>query len=305
MLPKLRGRLLECVDSDLKGRVFYVEDGDRHWVPTPQHFEFYGFRWQDVTQVKSEIIRAYRHSGQLPMVWSDEAWRKPPGDNPHVLREVATSKLRGSGIEFGAGSGPLAVPIQCKVRYADFLPEHELRKRAYLTQGTDFVRIDYVTRLETLEGLEDGSLDFVIACHVIEHLRNPLQALERVHRKLKPGGQFVLVVPDKRLTFDKDRDLTSIEHLVLDYERALPERDILHYVEFFTRAFVTPVEKLYQRIVQAIADNYDIHFHVWTYDSFHSVVDYCQMKLCRWSSVWSHPPADHSDANEFYFVLTK
>ena len=62
----------------------------------------------------------------------------------------------------------------------------------------------------------------------------------------------------------------------MDYERPLPERDILHYVEFFTRArgFVTPVEILYQRIAEAIADDYDIHFHVWTYDSFPLVVDH-------------------------------
>jgi len=33
-----------------------------------------------------------------------------------------------------------------------------------------------------MEGIDDGSLDFVIACHVIEHVPNPLLAIQTAHR---------------------------------------------------------------------------------------------------------------------------
>jgi len=55
--------------------------------------------------------------------------------------------------------------------------------------------------MEDMSAIPDASLDFVIACHVIEHLRNPLRAFEQVYRKLRSGGRYVLIVPEQRVTF--------------------------------------------------------------------------------------------------------
>ena len=71
------------------------------------------------------------------------------------------------------------------------------------------------------------------------NLRNPLRAFEQVYRKLKPGGQYVLVVPDKHLTFDRDRAVTTLEHLVEDFEEPSAERDVPHYFEFFSKVPVS------------------------------------------------------------------
>ena len=62
--------------------------------------------------------------------------------------------------------------------------------RAYAAQGGDFVLLTYVMGMEDMSAIADESLDFVTACHVIEHLRNPLRAFEQVYRKLKPGGHM-------------------------------------------------------------------------------------------------------------------
>ncbi|WP_051323873.1 class I SAM-dependent methyltransferase [Candidatus Solirubrobacter pratensis] len=50
---------------------------------------------------------------------------------------------------------------------------------------------DIEQRLE----FEDASFDRVIAIHVLEHLRNLPAALDEVHRLLKPGGHFSIVIP--------------------------------------------------------------------------------------------------------------
>lgn len=300
------GQLFVCREGDLAERVFLVVDGRRHWMPSKKHIESYGFSWpSDVTTVDQEVLRALRHSSPVARQRSGWAsgisWRKSPA----TVREFAVSKLSGLGVEFGAGTHPIAVPLTCDVKYADFIPELDLRDRAYEAQGTDFVALDYVTSMEEMHGIDDQSLDFVLASHVIEHTRNPLLAIKNAFIKLKPGGHLVMFVPDMKLTFDKARDVTTLEHIILDFETPLKDRDALHYVEFFSRAFVTPIESLYPRVLDAIAFNYDIHFHTWTYESFGQMIGYATSTLSPWSNVWSAPAVEIEGANEFYFVLTR
>jgi SAM-dependent methyltransferase len=304
--PLLSGKLINCPDSKHGGKVFYIENGRRHWVPSGEHLKCYGLRIENVVQVSQEEISGYIPAGPLPMIWPEPAWRNPPRTNSSVLREVATSRLRGSGIEFGPGTYPVSIPLSCEVKFADFVPEPELRKRAYQAQGSDFVPLAYVTSLEAMDGIPGESLDFVIASHVIEHVRNPLRAFERAYTRLKPGGQFVLFVPEKRATFDKDRDVTSLEHLIADYQEPSSKRDVSHYFDFFTKAFPTPEAELQKRVDEAIATDYDIHFHTWTYESFKEMADYARRKLTPWSAVWSQPAiAGDPDSIEFYFVFEK
>jgi len=272
-----------------------------------RHINNYGFHWpNDVQVVNESTIRQFKIAGPAPLEWSDADRVAPPRTSASLLREIATSRLTGIGIEFGAGTAPVAVPLRCKVAFADFFPETELRTRAYAAQGNDFVKLSYITGMEQMDGIADESLDFIIAAHVIEHTRNPLRAIKKAYEKLKNGGHLVLFVPDMRLTFDKLREVTSLEHLIADYENPSPERDVLHYVEFFARAFITPIESLYQRVRDAIATNHDLHFHTWTYESFQNMISYYRQSISSWSDVWSHPAAEQDkDANEFYFVLTK
>jgi SAM-dependent methyltransferase len=45
-------------------------------------------------------------------------------------------------------------------------------------------------------GYEQGSFDEVIVWHVLEHLANPRETLEEVHRILRPGGRLIVAVPN-------------------------------------------------------------------------------------------------------------
>jgi SAM-dependent methyltransferase len=137
--------------------------------------------------------------------------------------------------------------------------------------------------------LPGASLDFVIACQVIEHTHSPLRVFERVYRTLRPGGRLLLVVPDTLLTFDAPREATSLDHLREDYANWSPEKDTLHYVEFYSKAFVTPIDELYDRVRTAIATRHDIHFHTWTYESFQDTVEYSRQEISPWRHVLVAP----------------
>ena len=301
-----RGTLIHCLDPGYMGRVFYCRNGKRHWIRSREHITCYDPSLDYVVLVNDEEMRRYELAAPLPLPWSEADWANPVRRDPSTSREIATSRNRGSGIEFGAGTSPMSMPLGCEVKYADYFSEGDLKGRAYQQQGTDFVRLSYEMGMEDMSAVPDGSLDFVNACHVIEHLRNPLRAFEQVYRKLKPGGRFVLVVPDMRRMFDCHRAMTTLEHLVADYKDPGKERDLPHYFEFFSKVYNVPDAVLAARVETAVAGNEDLHFHTWTYESFGAMVEYIQREMAPWSSVWSQTYVEEEPGwHEFYFVLEK
>ena len=300
------GKLIQCQDPACGDKIFYADNGRRHWVPNGGHLDDYGLSLSQVTRVSATEMQEYELAGPLPRMWPRSAWLNPPRTSATTMREVATCRLQGSGIEFGAAGNPMPAPIRCQVKFADLFPEEDQRSRAYPGQGTEFVRISRLMSMDDMSAVPEASLDFVIACHVIEHTRNPLGAFEQVYRKLKRGGQYVLVVPDRRLTFDKDRELTTLDHLILDYQEPSAERDVPHYTEFSRMVKMVPEAVLDQYVRDAIASRLDIHFHTWTYESFLAMVDHSRRHMTPWRSVWSQPSVDADPwAIEFYFVLEK
>ena len=94
------------------------------------------------------------------------------------------------------------------------------------------MHVDIVDDGERLETIGDLTQDFVIANHFIEHSQNPIGAIENMLRVLKHGGILYLAVPDKRYTFDIDRPVTTIEHLLQDYEQGPQWSKRQHFEEW-------------------------------------------------------------------------
>lgn len=312
-------RLVACPSAPWDGRVFAVIGNRRHWVPSVEHLACYGRSLAEVVQVDAAELASLDHGGPVPRLWN----RAPAPSNSYDLREWIVSGLTGCGLELGAGSAPLPVPLDCDVKYTDFLPPEEVRARKAKAATPDFVRLDYVMGIEDPHLAANDSLNFVIASHVIEHVRNPLRALREVHRKLRAGGRLVLIVPDKQRTFDRRRPLTSLDHLILDYTSPDPSRDLEHYIEFFWNVYRIGdrtsrqrkhARKFFERaygitgpdiatsIRRAAAIQADAHFHTWTYESFCRMVEYSRT-IAPWSEIWSHPGA--AELGEFYFTLMK
>ena len=295
-------KLLTNPNPPHNGRVYYVVNNVRKWIPSGEHIKIYGFKWEEVVQASVEYLSQYSLSAPLarPGINYDE--NLPIWD----MHELIGSQLTGKGVEFGAAANPFPCSIDCEVEYADLF-DHESTDSPYFGHGfytSEFVKCKYHTNMEEMKGIEDASLDFLIACHVIEHLRNPLQALETGWKKLKPGGKFVLLVPHRDLTFDKARDLTTLEHFILDYEQPLRERDFAHFLDFYEKAFVK--EDPYQKALEEFNSQFsDIHYHTWNEATFLEMVNYFSKNIKPWSNITCYNHLKHPDANEFYFVLQK
>jgi SAM-dependent methyltransferase len=287
-------------------KVFVCVNGVRHYVPTADRLADYGLAWPDsLQQVPDTVLASFRAGGWLPRIFPASQDARAINDSS-TMREFLSAELHGVGLEVGAGASPYPVPLRCTVLYGDRMSHEQLLAERYEGQEeADLVRPDMLTDFSALAGVADESLDFVIGCHVIEHVFDPIGSIVHAHRVLKPGGTLILVVPDKSRTFDRDRPVTKLEHLILDHKAPDSKRDYAHYEEFYSLAFKTEVDQLRLKADYEFRRRGDLHVHVWDHPAFAELVDWVAGNLVEWSSVASHAPRGNAEDIEFYVVLRK
>ena len=89
----------------------------------------------------------------------------------------------------------------------------------------------YICEATNLKPIPDRSYDCVLASHCLEHVANPLRALAEWKRVLKKRGLLLLVLPHKDATFDWRRPVTTLAHMIEDYEKEIGEDDLTHLPE--------------------------------------------------------------------------
>lgn len=181
---------------------------------------------------------------------------------------IAAHVLSGTGIEIGGLHNPLRVPRGVKVRYVDRMSVDDLRAQYPELAGKALTHVDIVDDGEKLTTLPDGSEDFIVANHFLEHCEDPLSALLAHQRVVRPGGVMFLCVPDKRFTFDLQRQLTSYEHILRDFREGpvWSRRD--HVADWVRHVeHITDAREAERRVDELLAEAYSIHYHVWTLET--------------------------------------
>jgi predicted SAM-dependent methyltransferase len=202
--------------------------------------------------------------------------------------EFALRYLAGEGLEIGGLNRPLPVPPQAKVRQVDRMSETALGDEYDEdVAGQELARVDVVDDGETLATIDDGSQDFIVANHFLEHTGDPIGTIGNHLAKLKPGGVLFYAVPDKRYSFDFRREPTALEHLVRDHEEgpAVSRRE--HYDEWGRLVTGTEAERAAptwpakaEEIARTLeAEDYSVHHHVFTEASFLRLLLHCQERF--------------------------
>ena len=144
-------------------------------------------------------------------------------------------------------------------------------------------KIDILCDAHHLAELADASVDVIASSHTIEHLVNPLLALNEWKRVLKPGGYVYSVIPNYKLTFDHRRELTSLEHLVADLESGKTTPDWFHIVEFLRNhdcdkdlVFKGDKERHFKEFMDA--PHLHTHYHVFDLPLSYAIHEYCGFK---------------------------
>ena len=60
----------------------------------------------------------------------------------------------------------------------------------------------FIQEASDLKNIPLESYDFILSSHSLERIANPIKALRIWRTLLKPNSQLILILPDKRNTFD-------------------------------------------------------------------------------------------------------
>ena len=144
--------------------------------------------------------------------------------------------------------------------------------------------IQYIAEAANLNEIKNESYDFVLSCHSLEHLANPIKAIKDWSRVMKNKGRLVLVLPDKEFTFDHKRPITTLAHLIEDYNNNITEEDTTHFDEvialhdFSYDNFVSSQQELIQRTHHNI-ENRAVHHHVFNLSLVKELLAYCNFEV--------------------------
>lgn len=183
------------------------------------------------------------------------------------------------GLEIGGPSGIFSshglvpvYPIASSIDNCNFAPETLWQGAG--PEGRSFhfspdrdPGLQFFCEASDLSAVHD-TYDFLLASHVVEHLANPLGALDAWKRVLRPGGVMVLVVPHRDGTFDHRRPLTELPHLAADARASTPESDLGHLPEILRlhdhRRDLGAIDPgAFERRGQNNARNRGLHHHVF------------------------------------------
>ncbi len=217
----------------------------------PDDWQAYTSSYSDLAHMSREqAIRHYEtHGRKEGRVWNGKR------------AYFAKTYLKGDGIEIGALHNPLFVWPQARVKYVDVRDSHELNAH-YPELGAATYRVDIVDDGETLSTIADGSLDFIIANHFLEHAEDFIGTVQNHVKKLRAGGIGYYATPDKRHSFDKDREMTTWEEMLADHADGGHNSRRRHYVEWVTLVDKAPEAETEERVDALMKKRYSIHFSV-------------------------------------------
>jgi SAM-dependent methyltransferase len=191
-------------------------------------------------------------------------------------RRLAERYLVGNGLEVGALHCPMPLPRGVTARYVDRMNVADLRRHYPEMAAEPLVEVDIVDDGETLATLPDGSTDFIVANHFIEHTEDPLRTIGNHMRVLRKGGILYMAIPDRRHTFDANREPTGLAHLIRDHREGPAGSRRRHYEEWVERFEQLPLAKIAGRAEELDEQAYSIHFHVWTPSEFAALLDHAR-----------------------------
>lgn len=216
-------------------------------------------------------------------------------------RGYFSGKLFGKGLEIGPLHRPMVRHDGMEIDYIDRCTVAELREHYPELRELPLVEPDIIGDAETLAGVPNGKYDFLISAHVIEHMKNPLGSLEQWCRVVKPGGLLYIIVPDKRMIFDKKRVRTNLEHIILDYQEPSAERDYEHFLDYAVHVHDKRGLAAIEEADRLLKIDYSIHFHVFIPSDV--------IRLLNWFSENVRPieilegPCMAPGSDEFHFLV--
>ena len=197
------------------------------------------------------------------------------------------------GIEIG-GPSPVfldEIPIYRMVRSLDgcnfsnqTIWEGEIIEGENYNYFKDKRGYQYICEANNLQAIPNESYDFLIASHCLEHCANTLLTIREWLRVVKKGGTIMLILPDKRYTFDHQRPVTNFEHLVDDLNKGIDETDLTHLSEILKLHDLTMDQPAgtKEKFKKRSLNNYEnrcLHHHIFDFELLEKIYYHFEIKI--------------------------
>ena len=126
--------------------------------------------------------------------------------------------------------------------------------------------------------------DFLLSCNNLEHIANPLKAVENWLKLLSNEGVMVLVLPRKESNFDHKRNVTPFEHLLSDLKNNMDEDDFTHLEEILKLHDLNldPPAGTFEDFKRRSLNNFSnrsLHHHVYNLKSLERICEFFHLKI--------------------------
>lgn len=216
-----------------------------------------------------------------------------------------TSLVSGkTGLEVGGPSGMFAangyLPLYPVIQSLDGVNfSSNTLWEANLNEGSSYkfgdrTGFQFIGEGTDLGIIPEGSYDFILSCNNLEHIANPIKAVMEWRRVVNEQGILLLILPRKESNFDHRRNITSLEHLIMDYENNTGEDDLTHLNEILNLHDLKrdPHAGTFEQFKKRSHDNLvnrGLHHHVYDQNLLNGIADYCFLKpILSYNS-----PTDH------------
>jgi SAM-dependent methyltransferase len=142
----------------------------------------------------------------------------------------------------------------------------------------------YISDAVDLSAVPNNAYNFVLSSNNIEHIANPMKALEKWLLKLKPNGVILIIAPRKESNFDHNRNVTPFSHILEDYQKDIGEDDLTHLDEILLLHDLsmdapagTPEQ--FKKRSLANLENRCLHQHVFDMNLLESMFNYFNIKI--------------------------
>jgi SAM-dependent methyltransferase len=139
--------------------------------------------------------------------------------------------------------------------------------KGFIVNGKSVGEI-FIADATDLSIVSNDAYEFVLSSNNIEHIANPMKALEQWILKLKPNGVVVIVAPRKEANFDHRRKHVEFSHLLEDYYNNTNEHDLTHLEEILELHDLSldPQAGTFEQFKQRSLKNFEhrcLHHHVF------------------------------------------
>ncbi len=144
----------------------------------------------------------------------------------------------------------------------------------------------YISEATDLSQIPDDHYDFVISSNCLEHVANPLKAIEEWLRVVKYSGLVLIALPNKAHNFDHRRSVTPFSHLLSDFESNIGEDDLTHLEEILALHDLKmdkPAgnkEQFRERSSKNL-ENRALHQHVYDVDLLQEIFRYFKLEVLQ------------------------